>query len=345
MKRKVNFLPLAVAVGCAVMVIAFPSVAVSGVKDGLKICGGVVIPSLFPLMIISNFIAYLPLNNRLVSRLTEKAFRLPSCCAPAILLGLVGGFPVGCMIAARLLESKRINSEQAGRLACFCVNGGPAFVITAVGLMMLGSVKIGLIMFVSLCTSALIIGVCLRFTAPCVESRSKGEECFIGTAQALVLSTESACNSMLNICAWVTVFACIGSYIKSSGISEGMNVAVNCLLEVTAGCRAASQVGNIYAVVASLGWGGVCVGCQVAGSLKKIGVKMPVYFAFRALNGALAAGICALLFKLFPIEAQVFSNFAAARPVGFAVSVPATLSLIGLCIVFVIDLDRNKKLC
>lgn len=332
----------------AAVLLAFPQQAVAGAAEGLKLCAGVIIPSLFPFLVVSSFAAASSscrVAMRFLSPVMRHVFRLPAAAAPAVLFGLIGGYPVGCATAAQLYAQGEIDGEQAQRLTCFSLNAGPAFVITAVGSVMLGSVKAGVILFASCTVAAVLIGVALGFTAVKPEKALPVQSVSLPDSQALVEAAEKAALSMMKICAWTVLFSCVGNILEGLGVGGNMLAALKCVFEVTGGCRAAAGRGNICVLAATLGWGGLCVSCQVMESVKKTGADMSVFFAFRALHAALAAVICGVLLHFFPIEISVFSNTAAVTAGSFSYSVPATAALMCLCTVLVIDLDRNKKMC
>ncbi len=332
----------------AAVLLAFPQQAVSGAAKGLELCAGVIIPSLFPFLAVSSFSALSPSLSdvtRLFSPVMRHVFRLPAAAAPAVVFGLIGGYPVGCTTTAQLYEQGEINSEQAQRLTCFSVNAGPAFVITAVGVTMLRSVKAGIILFASCVVSSIIIGILLGFTAPKPEKKAAKEKTSTGELRALVGATEKAAQSIIKICAWTVLFSCISTVAGSMSISENVLLAFSCISEVTGGCLAATQTGNLCAVAAALGWSGLCVCCQVIESVKKTGASLGVFFAFRVAHAALAAVACGIILHFFPIEISVFSNVASVTAGSFSYSVSATVALLCLCTVFIIDLDRNKKMC
>ncbi len=331
-------------VGIGLAVLMNPQIASRGVKNGLMLCAGVVIPSLFPFLAVSAFCAQME-PPKLLGRLTGVLFRLPPCCAGVVLFGLTGGYPVGCKTAAQLEKSGMLTKEQAQRCTLFCVNAGPAFAVTAVGDAMLNNRRIGFFLFAALTLSALLIGIFLRFTAPPVNSepftiRSPGAAC------ALVQATESAAKSIFGICAWVTLFSCWNELITEAALPNGVKNAVLCLSEVTTGCAFAAGHANLYTVAALMAWSGVCVVCQVLPQLKQIGTPLPLFLCFRALHAALTCAVLFALFRLFPTECAVFSTFtgqAVARSYSF--SAPAAAALLGLCTVFLLDLDKMKKIC
>jgi len=337
------------AVVIGALILAFPQAALEGVRSGVELCLNVAVPSLFPFMAVSVFVSGFALPKRIsgaVSAVMKFLFRLPGDAIYAIVTGLAGGYPVGCSVTARLYSQGKVTREQAQRLTLFCINSGPAFAVTAVGAVMLGSVGAGVIIYASLCISSLLIGFALRFFAP---EPQKNENCAVSDiplSGRLVEATEKAAVSILKICAWITMFSCFFSLINEFGLDKNVVTAIRCLLEATGGCRAVSEYGNIYCVTATLGWSGLCVICQVLGDVRKVGTPLALLLSFRAVHAALSAIVCHLLLGIFSVETSVFALFATETPVElFSASAPAALALLGLCTVFVIDLDRNKKLC
>ena len=337
------------AIGIGAVILIFPQAALDGVRSGAELCMNVVVPSLFPFMVVSIFVSGFALPKRIsgaVSAVMRLLFRLPGDAVYAIVSGLAGGYPVGCAVTARLYSQGKVTREQAQRMTLFCINSGPAFAVTAVGSVMLGSVRAGVIIYASLCISALLIGIVLRFFAPVPITDENRAISDVPLSDRFVEATEKAAVSMLKICAWITLFSCFFSLINEFGFDKNVVTAIRCLLEATGGCRAVSEYGNIYCVTATLGWSGLCVICQVLGDIRKVGTPFALFVSFRAVHAALSAVVCHLLLTAFPLEASVFAPFAAYTAVEFfSASAPATLALLGLCTVFIIDLDRNKKIC
>ena len=347
--KGLSALSVSVAIVIGAVILVFPQAAVDGVRSGIELCLGVVVPSLFPFLAVSIFVSGFALPKKVlvvVSAVMRVLFRLPGEAVYAVVTGLAGGYPVGCAVTSRLYEQGKITREQARRLTLFCVNSGPAFAVTAVGSVMLGSSRLGVIIYASLCISSLIIGFALRFTAPFSQKYESGDVSDVPLSCRFVEATEKASALMLKICAWVTLFSCLFSLVNELGLSQNAVTVIRCLFEVTGGCRAASEYGNICFVAATLGWSGLCVVCQVLGDVRKVGTPLPLLLLFRAVHAVLAAVVCRLLLCVFPVEASVFAPLVTNTAVGvFSVSTPAVLALLGLCTVFIIDLDKNKKTC
>lgn len=87
-----------------------------GVREGLSICTNVVIPSLFPFMILSSFLALSPLSeliSRPLSPITRRLFHLPPELGATVLMSFVGGYPVGAKTIASLVREKKLSQETA----------------------------------------------------------------------------------------------------------------------------------------------------------------------------------------------------------------------------------------
>lgn len=332
----------------AVALIACPECCVDGVRNGLHLCAAVLIPSLFPFLAVSSFAAASSACNRILkvfSPLMRHAFRLPACAASAVIFGFIGGYPVGCSVAARLYNDGRLTAEQAQRISLFCVSAGPAFVITAVGAVMLDNIGAGIVLYASQLISGMLIGLFLSFTAPKLKKQTLCAEEGVCGSKALVEAVEKAALTMFRICAWSVLFSCFLNLLYSFGPKGRASFFITCVLEVTSGCSATAQQGNLCVLAAVLGWGGLCVGCQLLENIRLFSTPIPVFFVFRAVHAGLAAVVCDVLLKLFPIEMSVFSNLTAPSAGSLSYSVPATLALVCLSTVFVIDLDRERKMC
>ena len=115
--------------------IKFPQIAYSGIKTGAKFSIEILIPSLFPFMLLSRFVVASDMMNFLkkpLDKITRTLFYLPGCTAPVKFLSLIGGYPIGAIGVKALFENKEINLNQLNRMMCFTVNAGPAFIINAI---------------------------------------------------------------------------------------------------------------------------------------------------------------------------------------------------------------------
>ena len=330
---------------CLVFMFKFPSTVTSGVTEGLKMCFYIILPSLFPFMVLSTYIIksnIFEFAYKFLSPVSRLLFRQPACTVPVIIMSMIGGFPVGIKMVGNLLRENSITKKQAQRLCIFCMNGGPAFIITAVGVNMLGSTKAGVIMFVSLCLSSLIIGIFTRFLGDKDELKELTRS--PNTLVSLSSAVSDALQTVLGICAWVVIFSAITNCLKICIDNESIYTAISSFLEVTNGCVMLTGKMPVPVITAIIGFSGVCVHCQVISELKECGVKYSHFFVCRVLNGAVASFISYLLLIVFPVEIDVFASAQNMTVATFSVSLPAFFTFAIMCIIMILDIDRKKKI-
>lgn len=330
----------------AVLLLNYPSLTAKGVRDGLNLCAQVIIPSLFPFMVLCSFVtksdicAEMQVLAKTVMRLL---FKLPGDAFPAVIMGLVGGYPVGACMTAQLYKNKRLTHNQACRMMSFCVNSGPAFTIGAVGSAMLGSRRTGMIIFASLLISSLLIGFFSRFTDDGGVMKFSAPPPSVDYREAVVSSISDAAQSMLSVCSWIVLFGCICSLLTL--MPKTASLPFKCLLEVSSGCIAAVEYGlEIPLITAMLGWSGLSVHCQIMPQLQTVKMPLTIFWATRLLNGGLAAAVCMGLMRLFPCGISAMSNFTTANVNVFSVSAPATAGLMIMCALLILDLDMERKM-
>ncbi|HCC00679.1 MAG TPA: hypothetical protein DEP42_05630, partial [Ruminococcaceae bacterium] len=269
-KLKNNVYAFMLASGsCALLFLLLfaPKAGLDGARNGLTLCAEVVIPTLFPFLVLSAFMIKIGLADRFgrwLTPVTRFLFHLPGAAAPAIILGVLGGYPVGAKACADLVEQGSLNKEQGNRLLSFSINSSPAYIIGAVGTGLLESAEAGILLYAAHILSSLIIGIFLgrlHHTKKDATPPTPRLMNTTGIAGSLVSSVTGAASSMVGICAFVVFFSSISSLISFTGIVEntaqiishfplmgwfdgtsGMTF-VKGFLEVSGGCEAASKYG------------------------------------------------------------------------------------------------------
>ena len=318
-----------------------------GMGQGLENCAKTVIPSLFPFLIAASLAGggTLPEKaKKIINPITERLFRLPADALPVIALAQLGGYLSGAKAAESLLRTGAATKSQVQRLMLFSVNAGMGFSVNAVGSILLGSRETGRVIFISLCISSLIAGFFARFLPD-----EKGETRKIAPknepfSAVAVSSVSSSAAAMLTACAFVIFFSGLLSVISARVQSEGLRVLTACLLEVTNGCASAAGKISIPALAAVCAFGGVCVHLQVFALTESMGIKYGIFLAFRLLHAALAFAVCYAVLYFFPIDEQVFLSFSK-NAVLWSFSAPASVSLLFLSALLILDLDNKAEIC
>lgn len=298
----------------AFILLKFPSFSASGVKKGIDICLTSLIPSLYPFMILTNYYALSEISQlrmKTADRLCNILFKLPGSCGAVILFSFVGGLPVGGKMASELYGRGLISKEHFARLLCFCVNPGPAFVISAVGADMLGSKGTGVIIYVSLVLSSAILGVLSRFFESAdqtyISCALKDNSSEKGKKAPIEMAVIKSSKALFSICAWVTAFSCLNEITVNLDISDALSSFILCTSEMTNGSMMAAESFSVPVVAAVIGFSGFCGHLQMIGEIRNAELKYKYFLVSRIINSGVSAVICSFLLKYFPVAEETFA--------------------------------------
>ncbi len=285
----------------------FPQRASEAVTSGLSLCFFTVIPAVFPYLALSGIFVSLGYAERLgrrLSPLTESLFALPGCCATVILLGIFCGFPVGGRMAAMLLQRGSITKSQAARLVAFCDFCGPTYVIAVLGGRVLGSVKVGIVIFSVQTLLALLAGMVLGVGKK-RDERKEPSALPRPDVRAVGEALTKAVSSSLDICGYVTFFSVFMSALSLILVSfpPVVNALVYGFFEMSGGIvRAGDTSMPLMYGTAMVLWSGVSVCMQIAAAISSDSenrIPMGLYFLVRAMLVPLGCLIVYLLSLLF----------------------------------------------
>ena len=271
----------------------------AAVEEALSLCARSVIPSLFPFLVISSLLLAMgfgDLTASVLSGLMEPLFRIGGPGSAALVLGLLGGYPIGAKTAGELYQSHALSRQEAERLLTFCNNCSPVFLISVLGSGIFGSVRAGVWLLLIHVGSALLVGLLFRGTSSAC-SQDMSRSCTfqaISPVQAFVSAVDGALRSVLSVCAFVTFFYVLSRPLSSLGSPAGaLLVGMTELFSLTP-LLTPDRFGFILAAGAA-GWGGLSVLCQTAAALEGSGLRLRYYLAGTALQGLFSALLAAAL--------------------------------------------------
>ncbi len=262
---------------------------------GLALCGRSVIPALFPFMAVSTMLVSLGFGQWAAPRLAGlmSLYRLPGSAGSALLLGLVGGYPIGARTAAELRKKGLLTAAEAERLLGFCNNSNPVFLISVLGGGVFGSPRLGVYLWLVHLLSALLTGFFFRggrgpAPRPCPPRAASYQA--LSLPAAFVEGVRSACGSMLSVCGFVLFFFVLASPLASLGgpLAAGL-VGFWELFSLTP-LLAADRLSFVLAS-ACAGWGGVSILCQTAAVLEGSGLRLRNVVLGKAVQALLAGGL------------------------------------------------------
>ena len=324
----------AVGLLCAAAALLFyPQHALQAARDGLALCGNVIVPSLLPFFVLSGLAVELGMAQQLgraLERVMQPLFRVDGVGACALVLGFVGGYPVGARTAISLYRSGQLSRVQTQRLLAFCNNSGPAFILGVVGAGVFSSSRVGLLLYLVHMAASLCVGVLFRFYGGRKTHAPACPRCgtpvrTVRLSAAFTTAVAQAVSSILSICAFVVLFAVVVQLLTRCGLltllarplaallhplgvdERQAHLLLTGLLEVTAGVTSLSGPSSAHVSMAAflLGWAGLSVHCQVLSFLADSDLSSGTYLAGKAVHGLLCALFTGLLTRLFPFPQPV----------------------------------------
>ena len=304
--------------GCIFLLLFCADSAVTAVQSGLQLCYRTVIPALFPFMVASELLVGCggaAAIGQWFSKPVKRLLGIPGAAACPILLGAMCGFPTGARAAAALYDKGELNAAQCTRLLTFINTPSSAYLISAVGVSLLGSRRLGVIIWVISLLCSLITALVTRILMPCptLESAQTSQPVRLG-ADVFTNAVTSAAQSMLAVCAYVLFFSAVLGAFQSVCARFALPAAASAILygivEMSGGIAKAAAIQNqtqAAMLCAALScWSGVSVLCQIITVCRGRGFRFLPYVLAKLAQALCAAALTGLamryLLPLLPSE-------------------------------------------
>lgn len=238
------------------------------VMASLMIWANVIVPSVFPYLIISQYISNSCSIQKLPLGIISLIFGIKKCSIKAVLCSAFCGYPSGAVCARNLYERGEIDINEAQRIICYTNNAGPLFLISAVGTSLLGSTKDGVAIYLIQLISSFLYGILIREkTNLCSEKMrqtnlQKGDFCSY---------VKNGINICVNICGFMVasyVMICVMTiFIGNVFNSFYINTLIKCFFEITAGINKLSMLDikslKFALICGAVSWSGFSVIMQI----------------------------------------------------------------------------------
>lgn len=298
MNQKKQILP---AIGAALGMLALildAKTGLQGAAEGVQLCINTVIPALFPFFVVSIFLTSTA-SGISILRPIGKRLKLPQRGESYLLLGFLGGYPVGAKSIAQGYKNGILGKADAERMLGFCSNAGPAFLF-GMGACVFPKMWICWLVWLIHILSALFVG----FTTPAPK---------LGTASpiptgkiTLAEAMKQALSAMASVCGWVIIMKVILSFLQRWVLwlfSTKTQILLSGILELTNGaCRLGeiSSVGLRFVLFSVfLSFGGLCVLLQTHSVLQGSGLSGACYFPGKVTQAAVSCLLSAAVLPLF----------------------------------------------
>lgn len=269
---------------------------------GLHLCYTSIIGAVFPFLILTDFIiAYTNFENiKPITRIFEKLFKINGYGILAFMCGSLCGYTVGVKVAAQLYDTKAISKDEFERLISFCNNVSPTYAIMGIGYSMRGSIKDGVILYLSALLSSILIGMLMNIK----QKKSSSTVLVEHPKFNFINSVKSAASTTIQICAFIIFFSAVSGTVNTVINNKTVCAFILALTEVGNAAKifsnetVFSDTFSLIATAFSVSFSGFCVHMQVKSILTDEEISMKKYYKAKILQGILAGIITAILIKI-----------------------------------------------
>lgn len=270
---------------CAMAALILDSRCAAGAaEDALKLCGQVLIPSLFPLLVVSGML--MPGLKGMGLPFLSRLLGMPDGSGGLFLLGCAGGFPVGAACIAQAASEGALSRQDAERMLGLCSFCGPSFLFGVLPRVL--PMRWVIALFVLQLETGLLV-------AAFWPGPSRGTMQPSCQSVSLPEAVRRAVNSMLSVCAWVTLAAVAAGFLRQwlfPLLPAGASLLLTGLLELTNGIFALpSEDPSLTFLLCAVFvcFGGISVLLQIGGLAAPAGLRMGQCAAQKVLHAVLGA--------------------------------------------------------
>lgn len=271
-----------------------------------------VVPSLFPLMILSQLL----ISSGMISLLlapaaffTKHLFGIGLYGTYALLIGFLCGYPMGVKILRDLHDKGLISGQECRYLAGFINNVSPGFLITYVSVQQFHTAALAMPTIAIVYGSSALYGVLSRFFIP-GEPESEREK-FVETGEKKT-SFSAQFFALIDVCildsihqivrlgGYMILFAVISSVLKLiPTIPSAVKAVLSGILEITNGISQIAALSLPLKIryllgIVCLAFGGLCSALQSGELLKNFGGTLHSYIKTKAMTAIIALLFAAL---------------------------------------------------
>ena len=280
----------------------------------LTLCAQTLIPTLFPLFVVSAMLV--PGLKSLRVPLLSKLLGIPDGSEGIFLLGCAGGFPVGAACIAQAVKQKALLHHDAERMLGICSFCGPSFLFGVIGSVL--SLQDAALVFIIQLESALLTSS--FWPNPSNSSYQPSSE-----EVSLPDAVRRSISSMASVCAWVVLAGVATGFLRRwlfPLLPAVPGLLLTGLLELTNGVFSLNSVPTtLHFLLCAffVSFGGISVLLQIGGLAAQAGLRMNHCIAQKSLQ-AIGSAVLAFLFQrhgaivLFLPPVLLFTKIAVEIP-------------------------------
>ena len=268
--------------------------AEAGTLAGIRFCVTVIAPSLF---------IYIVLSKLILGSAAAGWFAKPSQALFLLALGFLCGFPTGAVLARELYDRGGVSAKRASYICAYANNPSLSFVLGFAGERAFPGSGAGWKFSLLIIASSLLNMLVLRavfFTAEERAELSKPLALGRSESKSLVDAVSESADTMIRVCAMITVFACVGTLLNELAGLSGLPAALlSGFLDFSGGLALCAELPGVAGPVlaaALLGWAGLSVQMQVRAVAGEL-LLTRMFLCARVLQAAVMALGAFFLFR------------------------------------------------
>lgn len=345
----------------AVLVLVNSETVRLSVAKAIDTCLFSLVPSLMTFMTVAGFIsnsACCDVLDRIFGRIVRLVFNLPENCTRVVLLGALGGYPCGARLIGDMLDKNEIDTATAQRMLRFCINASPAYVISAIGVGLFGSARIGFVIFLSHILTAWLIGALFRGKKTPKTNTAKPQR--LPLSETFVKSVLDSTNSMISISGFAITFSTILALLDVTGITQAFitltkpltnnpdisRTVLYELFDVVTGTQASLQCPPMPALLLCSGavsFGGFSIIAQTAFCLSGHKLNFFEVFLFRLLHSVLTGAATYIIINISDTTVTT-AYLLGTNPQQTQTGFVSTALFLICCVFFTVTVDKKISL-
>lgn len=264
-----------------------------------------IIPSLFPLFILSDILINYNITNyipKAIKKIFTKLFNVSDNIITIFFLSILSGFPSSARNIRMMYDKKIITDKEASHALIFTHFSNPLFILGTISVFFLKNNTLGIIILISHYIPNIILGITTRKLNKPINNIYNIKYNNLNFSKIMINAIKNSIDTLLTILGTLSCFLVLSSIIinrinldpYTGGILKG-------ILEITMGLNSIANLNipNIYKTIITsmlLSFGGLSIHMQVLSFLIDTNISYKKFFIARIYHSILSGILSYILY-------------------------------------------------
>ncbi|MBO5408059.1 MAG: hypothetical protein J6A61_01425 [Clostridia bacterium] len=270
-----------------VLFLCFPKVAANGISMGLEKGLLVLMPAIFPYMVVSQTVIKTGGARFLSSLFPGKQNKIAELLVPSLFCG----YPTGARMASTAYDNNEITKRELYLMYGFGNIPGFGFSVAYLGGVLYQSIRLGVQIYLSfLCASLVLIGITMKTKKTTNRFPLPSAERALPFSSALVESVTESSMAIVSLICFVCFFSSLICFLQTFLSDSPLCAALCTMLEITSGLPLLLKYFPLSFAIFFTGFSGICVLFQSLFFDRKNAVNLLWLFLLRSIYGIVSVG-------------------------------------------------------